>query len=98
MSLFGNLQDSAEFDSVSFELGGFLAEKHRIENHAITDDVGDSAFGEYARGNRAEHMLVSVELKCVPCIRAALEACHNIVIGGEDIDYFTFAFVSPLET
>ena len=98
MSLLGYAEYVVEVYAVGFELSGLLAEEHWVEHNAVADNICNGPFGENARGNGAEHMLVSVEFKGVARIRTALETSYYIIIGSENIDNLAFALVAPLET
>ena len=76
---------------------GFLNEAYRIEHNAIAHHV-DGIFLEDAARNGTQYVLISVKMKRMTGIRAALEARHHIIIGGQYVYYFTLSFVSPLKT
>ena len=97
MCLFRYFENRVEIDAIGLELLGLATEKHRVENDTITYHIGYGSLGEHARGNGAEHMLVSVEFECVSGVGAALETGYHIVLGSEDIDNLALAFVAPLQ-
>ena len=97
MSFLGYAQYAVKVYAVGFEVGGLTAEEYGVEHYAVAYYVCDRTFGENARGNRAEYVLVPVELKGVPGVGTALEAGHDVVVGSENVNNFTFTFVAPLE-
>ena len=75
---------------------GLLAEKHRVDHHAVADDVGLAAL-ENARRNRAEHVFLAVEFQRVTGIGTALEAGHHLVTRRQHVHNLPFALVTPLQ-
>lgn len=49
-------------------------------------------------GMEPKHIFLTFKLQSVSGIGAALEASHDIVAGSKHIYYFSFTFVSPVET
>ena len=68
---------------------GLLAEKHRVDHHAVADDV--------ARRDRAEHVFLAVEFQRVTGIGTALEAGHHLVTRRQHVHNLPFALVTPLQ-
>ena len=91
----GDVQAFFQRMACGFEGFGFGFEKGGVEHHAVADEVHFVAL-EYAGGDGTEHVLLSVELKRMSGVGAALEAGHYVVSGGQHVDYFAFAFVAPL--
>lgn len=68
MCFLGNAQDRVEVESFGFKSSSLLAEKNGVEHDTVADHIGAAAAGEYTRGNRAEHMLATVELEGMPAL------------------------------
>ena len=97
MSLLRNLQDTLNVHTTLLKRLCLFAEQHRVEHHAISYNV-DLSMLENARGNRAEHILMSLKFERMTGIRAALEACHHIISRCEDIYNLAFALITPLQS
>ena len=80
-----------------FQRFGLGLEEGGIQHHAVTYYINLVAL-EYARGDGAKHILLSGKLKRMSGIGTALEAGHHVIPGGQDVDYFAFAFVAPLQS
>ena len=94
--LLGDVESLAQGVSAAFEVDGFVHEEVGGEDDSSADDVDFVAL-EDAGGDGAEDVFLSFELEGVSCVGASLEACDDVVVGGEHIDYFSFSFVAPLE-
>ena len=68
-----------------------------LDEHTVAYKV-DFILVENARRDDMKHMLHAVELESVTGVGAALETGNNIIVGGEDINDFTFALVAPLKS
>ena len=97
VSLLRNLQDTLNVHTTLLKRLCLFAEQHRVEHHAISYNV-DLSMLENARGNRAEHILMSLKFERMTGIRAALEACHHIISRCEDIYNLAFALITPLQS
>src|SRR5574344_1748233 len=53
---------------------------------------------EYTGRNDMKDVFYAIEFECVTRIRAALKTGNHIVFRGEDVHYFTFTFIAPLQT
>lgn len=51
VSLLGYAKHVVKVNTVSFELGSFLAEKHGVKHNAVADNICNGPFGKNARGN-----------------------------------------------
>ena len=80
-----------------FERLGFRLEEGRVEHYTVADDVHLVTL-EDSGGNGAEHIFLSFKLKRMTGIRSALETSYYVIVRGQHVDNFTFAFVSPLES
>ena len=76
---------------------GLLLEEDRVEHHAVANHVDLIAL-KYTRRDRTQHVLLPVELQCMPGIGATLKAGHDLIMGGQHIDHLAFSFVAPLQT
>lgn len=74
----------------------FTPQGDRIDDHTIAHDVHDT-FPEDATGNRMENVFDTFEFQCMSRIGATLKAGDYLVLGCENVNDFSFAFVSPLE-
>ena len=75
---------------------GLLAEKHRVDHHAVADDVGLAALEDAGR-NRAQDILLTAEFQRVTGIGTALEAGHHFIAGRQHIHDLSFSLVPPLQ-
>ena len=75
---------------------GLSLEQCGVEDHAITYNVYLVAL-ENSRGDGTEYILLPLKLKCMTCVRTALKTCHHVVTRRQDIYYFSFSLIAPLE-
>ena len=72
-------------------------EEVRGKDHTVANDV-DLATLENARGHRAQHVLLTLELQRVTSIRTTLETGYHIILRGQHVDHLTFSFIAPLQS
>ena len=72
-----------------------LREAHGIHHDAVTDYI-DRTFAENTRGHGAQYETLIAEMQRVTGIGSALKTSDDLVIRGQNIHDFTFAFVAPL--
>jgi hypothetical protein len=83
-------------DACLEQLGDFTLENDRINDHAIAHYI----FGSRAKNtawNGVQHVLFAVKNQGMTRIWPALKARDDVIFGGQDIDNFAFAFISPLQ-
>ena len=80
-----------------FQCFCLIHEEVGSQHHAVADDIYLVAL-EDARGNAAQHIFLSLEFQCVPCVGAALETGHHVIAGSEHVDYLSLAFIAPLQS
>ena len=81
--------------SAALKVFGLCHEEVGGHYNAVADDV-DLATLEYSRRDAAEDIFLALKLKCVTGVGAALEPCHHIILGSQNVDYLSFTFVAPL--
>ena len=69
-----------------------LDEVERVHHHAVADDARLALVQDAAR----EHALLALRDHGVAGVRAALVAHHHVRLVRQDVDDFSFAFISPL--
>ena len=74
----------------------FFLEDEGVDDHTVADDV-EGVFSEHATGNGVQHVLDAIKLQGVSGIGSALESGDHVVLRGEHVHDFAFAFVAPLE-
>ena len=73
-----NVQSLLQVVSRCFQRFCFRFEQSRIEHYTVTDDIYFISL-ENTRRDRAKHVLLSFELKCMTGIRSTLETCNYII-------------------
>ena len=74
----------------------FLLENDGIDHHSVAHHI-EGVGTKHPAGDGVEHVLDAVKFQGVARIGSALKPRNDVVIGGQDIDNFAFAFVAPLE-
>ena len=72
-----------------------LDEVERVHHHAVADDARLALVQDAAR-DEAQHALLALRDHGVAGVRAALVAHHDVRLVRQDVDDFSFAFISPL--
>src|SRR5690606_12116445 len=73
-----------------------LFQNDRIENDTVSDDVEDLRSKNPGR-NLMKHMFDTVKFQGMASVGTALKAGHYLVLRCQDINNFSFSFISPLE-
>ena len=76
---------------------GFFKKCDRIQDHASTNNALHSVM-KYAARHQVQHMACLSKRDRVAGIVPALVTGNTVEFPGEDVDDFTLAFISPLET
>ena len=79
--------------SSSLEFMSFSHEEVGSDDAAVADDV-DFLFVEDTRRNGAEHEFLAIEDDGVSGVRAASKTSYHVIVRGEEIHHFSFAFVA----
>ena len=95
VSLFGNIQLFRQIVSTGSQCLGLLLEQERIQNDTVADHVHLATLEDSGR-NGTQYIFFTFEFQRMTGIRSTLETSDHIIIRGQDIDYFAFAFVAPL--
>ena len=95
--LFRDVEPLRQVVAAAGQCLGLLLEEDRVEHHAVANHVDLIAL-KYTRRDRTQHVLLPVELQCMPGIGATLKAGHDLIMGGQHIDHLAFSFVAPLQT
>ena len=94
--LLGNLQAPLQIVAALGQRRSLLAEKNRVEDHPVADDVGFTAL-ENTRRNRAQDVFFAVEFQRMTRIGTALKTRNRLITGSQHIDNLAFALIAPLQ-
>ncbi|MPM59266.1 hypothetical protein SDC9_106106 [bioreactor metagenome] len=83
-------------DSLRAQIVHLLEQFLRVNDRAVAEHV-DNAFPEDAGGQEVQRKLAVFVDDGMARVIAALIADNHIVIGGDEIDHATFAFVTPVD-
>ena len=97
MGFLGEVEVLGGVDPFGCQGADLLLEDAGLNKDAVAYHV-DLVFVENAGRDDMEDMLDAAKLNGVTGVGAALETGYDIVLWGEDINDFSFALVSPLET
>ena len=78
------------------QLRDFAFEDDWIDDHTVAHYVL-GAFAKHAAGDGVQHVFDAIKFQGVSGVGAALEPCNHVVLRGEHVHDFAFAFVAPLE-
>ena len=82
-------------DPRGFEHGHFLGQSRQVHHHAVANHRGHTG-AQNSAGNQLENELFFADKYGMAGIVPALIPRHDIEAFGQEIDYFTFALVTPL--
>ena len=89
------LQKILRYIPPPFQVVDFTEQSDRIHDRAIADNASLSRMQRAGR-YQSKYELLSVDHQGMRGIVAALKADDYVRVGGEQIDDFTFALVTPL--
>ena len=95
--LLGDAELAGEIVAALGQLLGLGPEQNGIDDHTVADDIGLATL-ENPRRNRAQDVLLTVELKRMAGIGTALETRYDLVAGRQYIHDLALALVAPLQT
>ena len=95
--LLGDAELAGEIVAALGQLLGLGPEQDGIDDHTVADDIGLATL-ENPRRNRAQDVLLTVELKRMAGIGTALETRYDLVAGRQYIHDLALALVAPLQT
>eukprot|EP01139_Manchomonas_bermudensis_P011326 Amastigsp_a342605_14.p3 type:complete len:143 gc:universal Amastigsp_a342605_14:460-32(-) len=97
MRAVGDFEATVRRDAAFLDRVELLEKLRNMEHHSVAENIHRVRIHDAAR-EQMERVLFAVRDDRVARVGAAVEACNNIVLGGEDIGEFAFALVAPLRT
>ena len=88
-------QATLEIDAAPFQSCDFLEQRERIDHHPAADDANLFAV-ERARRHQAQDEFLAADDQRMRRVVAALKAHDDFGVGGEQINDFALALVTPL--
>ena len=95
VGFFRDLEFAAYVDAIGFQVFDLFGQDHRIDDHAVTDDV-DRSRAEDSGGNGMQDVFFTFEVQRMTGVGSALESCDYLVIRRQYVHDFAFAFIAPL--
>ena len=92
----GDEQSTFDDDACCFQSVQFLDEGQWVENNATADNA-DDAVVENAGRDDVQDVALAAKVDGVSCVVSALVTCDAVKSFGQDIDDFSFTFITPLE-
>ena len=96
MGAFGKFEPGADVAGLRLNLVNFVHKNNGIHHYGVTYYIY-GVFPENAGRHGMENETISVEMERVPGVGASLKTCRNFIVGGQYIDHFSFALITPLE-